>query len=76
MKSDQKAKEYFDNNKVFPLVNSTSNKIYGVEAKTGIWNVTIDKLNGNISCTCKNIRTQFECSHIKAVRLYEANRTK
>jgi len=76
MKSDEKAEKYFKDTKIFPLINSPSHTIYMIEAKTGNWEVTKDKNTGNVSCTCKNIRTQFECSHIKAVKLYEASRTK
>lgn len=74
MLSDKKAEKYYEEGKVFPLINSDAYNMYGVEGKTGVWNVRIDKLTGNVSCTCKNVRHQWDCSHMKAVKIYDKNK--
>jgi len=74
MLSDRKAEKYVKEKKVFPLINSSTYKMFGVDGKTGIWSVRIDKLTGNISCTCKNVRPQWDCSHMKAVQIYNENK--
>jgi hypothetical protein len=71
MKSDKKALDYIKNNKVFPLRNSIYTEVWLIEGATGLWDVRYDKQKSQYSCNCPNIRLEFECSHIKAVKLYK-----
>jgi hypothetical protein len=71
MNADEKAEKYFRDKKVFPLLNSATHQIFSVEGKTGIWQVTYDKIKKTYSCNCKNVRLQWICSHIKSVNLWK-----
>ena len=71
-KSDQKALKYYTEKKVFPLKQTSNEKIYCVEGGTGVWNVKYEILKDRYTCGCKNIRAT-ECSHIKAVKLWRKN---
>ena len=64
-----KAKKYFNDGKVFPLVTNGQLSQYGVEANTGVYTVSVQEEKGLFACSCKNIRLS-DCAHIKAVRLY------
>ena len=66
MNSEEKAKKYMEENRVFPLMNSETYEIWVVDGITGNWIVRYDKLKDIYSCNCKNIRLS-PCCHILAV---------
>ena len=70
MKSEEKARKYYNDNKVFPIQNSPLFELWVVEANTGNWNIRYDKLKELYDCTCKNVRLT-DCSHIKGVKIYK-----
>ena len=69
-KSDTKARRYYNEKKVFPVLNTAHYELYAVEGDTGVWNIRFDKLKNDYSCTCPNIK-MVNCSHIKAVLRYK-----
>jgi len=71
-KSDKKAERYIKDNKVFPLKNTTSYKLWGVEGDSGVHTVRYDKLKMIYSCNCNNIRFT-DCSHIKCILIKDGD---
>ncbi len=69
MKSDNKAKDYIQRKKVFPLRNSPYTEVWLIEG-TSLWEVRIDKRKSYYSCSCPNVRLT-DCCHIKAVKIYK-----
>lgn len=63
-----KGKKYFDEGRVFPLMNSRHYEIYVIDGTTGTWSVRYDKGKDEYACNCKNVRLT-ECSHIVAAKL-------
>ena len=68
--SAKKALLYANNGKVFRVKKTKTAEYFGVDAKTGIWEVRHDIRKGEWSCSCKNIRNT-ECCHIQAVKLIQ-----
>jgi len=69
MRSDRKAKKYFEEGKIFPLRNTPTFEFWIVEGETGTHNVRYDKQKQEWFCDCKNVRLT-PCCHIKSVLLY------
>jgi len=63
--STRKAIAYIKEGKVFKLHSGRGYELYGVEAKTGIYEVRYDTNKDRWSCNCKNIRLS-PCAHIQA----------
>ncbi|KKK93691.1 hypothetical protein LCGC14_2690360 [marine sediment metagenome] len=68
MNSDDKAKRYYTEGKVFPLRDTSLAELWCVEGDSGVWNIRYDKKKSIYLCNCKNIRNT-QCSHIKAVMI-------
>jgi len=63
--STKKALKYVKDGKVFKLLSGKGFELYGVEAKTGTYEVRYNLKKETWSCNCKNIRNT-SCAHIKA----------
>jgi uncharacterized Zn finger protein len=68
MRTLDKAIDYANNGRVFPLCKSALYEQWGVEGDTGVWTVTVDKMKNTMICNCPNIRNT-ECKHLKSVKL-------
>ena len=62
----EKVTKYLSENRVFPLSESATHQVWGVEG-TVVYNVMFHKLKGIYTCSCDNVR-RTDCTHIVCVK--------
>jgi hypothetical protein len=62
----QKVVKYLAENRVFPLSESATHEMWGVEGQV-VYNVMFHKVKGTYTCSCKNVRLT-DCTHIVCVK--------
>ncbi|MDX1279470.1 hypothetical protein [Oceanihabitans sediminis] len=72
-KSDEKAKQFLDEERIFKLSETDRYEYYICKgASKKVYEIIEDKLFNRFSCNCKNIRLT-DCSHIKAAKLLQGD---